>query len=95
MCEHLVKLDNELKEKGITETYRGQTWSRNCREWAYYDCVLDLEKIQQRYHFPDFVKVHINDDGKSGMEAGFYCDECKDAIMGAHPSLGQGKIVVS
>lgn len=42
MCEHLIGLDKELKSLGIRETYRGQPWSENCREWAYYDCVLAL-----------------------------------------------------
>ncbi len=91
MCEHLTNLDNELKAKGIRETFRGQAWGENCREWVYYDCVLSLEKIKRRYDFSDFVMVHINDDNKSGMEAGFYCDKCKDAVMGLHPLLGQGK----
>ncbi len=94
MCEHLATLDTELKEKKIKETFRGQAWSDNAREWVYYDCILNLEKIRRRYNFPDFVKNHVNNDNKSGMEAGFYCDLCKDAIMGLHPNFGQGKIYV-
>lgn len=94
MCEHLTRLDIELKEKGIKETFRGQAWNDNTREWVYFDCVLSLEKIRQRYNFPDFVKIHVNDDNKSGMEAGFYCEKCKDGVMGLHPHLGQGKIKI-
>ncbi|WP_313504726.1 hypothetical protein [Kaistella carnis] len=88
----MTNLDTELKDKGIKETFRGQAWGENCREWVYYDCVLSLEKIKRRYSFPDFVKTHLNDDNKSGMEAGFYCDICKDAVMGLHPHFGQGKV---
>ena len=63
MCEHLAALDNELKGKGIKETFRGQPWSDNTREWVYYDCVLAVDEIRQRYSFPDFIETHINDDG--------------------------------
>ena len=91
MREHLERLDTELKNRGIQETFRGKAWSENCREWVYYDCILDLDKLKQRFNFPDFVKVHINDDNKSGMEAGFYCELCKDGVIRIHSHFGQGK----
>lgn len=94
MCEHLKRLDIELQERGIKEIFRGQAWSNNTREWVYYDCVLNLDKLRSRYNFPDFIKTHINDDNKSGMEAGFYCDQCKDGVMGIHPHFGQGKVQI-
>lgn len=95
MCEHLLPLDNELKERRIKETFRGQPWSNNTREWVYFDCVLMVDEIKKRYNFPDFVSVHVNDDNKSGMEKGFYCELCMDGVMGHHPLLSQGKIQVS
>lgn len=70
MCDHLLRLDQELKLKGIKETSRGQAWSKNCREWVYYDCVLALEKLKQRFAFPDFITIHTNHDERSGLEAG-------------------------
>ena len=91
MCEHLLRLEDELKTRGIQETFRGEAWGENCRDWVYYDCVLDLDKIKKRFNFPDFVKIHKNLDNKSGMESGFYCELCKDGIMGIHPFFGQGK----
>jgi hypothetical protein len=72
MCEHLAASDAELKTRQIMETSRGQAWSDNWREWVYYDCVLVLDKLRQRYNFPAFVEDHDNDDQRSGMEAGFY-----------------------
>jgi hypothetical protein len=95
MCEHLIELDRELKSKGIKETFRGQPWSDNTREWVYYDCVLNLSKVRARYDFPDFISAHINDDNRSGTEAGFYCERCKDGVMGLHPSYAQGKTEVT
>ena len=86
MCEHLLALDQELKSKGYKETFRGQAWSDNCREWVYYNTVLDLDEIQSRYSFPSFVTVHVNNDPKSGTEAGFECGMCKDAVMGLLPA---------
>ena len=94
MCEHLIDLDSELKTIGIRETFRGRPWSDNCREWVYYDCLLDLESIRQRFKFSSFIETHINDDIKSGMEAGFVCDLCKDAVIGLHPHFAQGKKMV-
>ena len=91
MCEHLAALDRELQQRGIKETFRGQAWSDNAREWVYYDCVLVTEKLALRYNFPKFVEIHVNNDSKSGLEAGFYCTRCKDAVMGLHPRDGQGK----
>jgi hypothetical protein len=95
MCEHLILIDRELKSKGIKETFRGQPWSDNCREWVYYDCVFDFEKIRSRYNFPDFVVTHFNDDARSGLEAGFVCDQCKDGVIGAHPTVSKGKQVIA
>jgi hypothetical protein len=94
MCEHLIELDNELKARGIKETFRGQPWSDNCREWVYYDCVLDLQKIRDRHRFPFCIEAHVNDDMRSGMEAGFVCDACKDAVIGVHPHFSQGRKIV-
>lgn len=91
MCEHLIGLENELKASGIKETYRGQPWSKNCREWVYYDCVFDLGKIRERLLLPLFIENHVNDDNKSGLEAGFVCDQCKDGVIGVHPQVGKGK----
>jgi hypothetical protein len=94
MCEHLQALDNELKAKRIRETFRGQPWSDNCREWVYYDCVINMEAVRVRYNFPAFVSNHMNDDVKSGLEAGFVCDLCKDGVMGVHLQVGEGKFTM-
>jgi hypothetical protein len=94
MCDHLTALDRYLKQIGMKETFRGQAWGNGTREWVYYDCVLNLDKISSRYQFPDFVKIHINDDVKSGMEAGFYCEQCQDGVMGIHPHFGKNKKVI-
>lgn len=86
MCEHLQELDEYLMKSGVKETFRGQAWSDNCREWVYYDCVLDIEKLKAQFNFPPFIVLHENTDPKSGTEKGFFCEECLDGIMGLHPN---------
>ena len=82
VCEHLSMLENALLVFGAKETDRGQVWSKNCREWVYFDVVLDIDELKSRFKFPDCVEVHENLDERSGTERGFYCDKCKDAVMG-------------
>jgi hypothetical protein len=82
MCEHLQALEKELISCGITETFRGQAWSRNCREWVYFMCHLDLVSIRSRLSLPACVVDHVNDDPKSGTEQGFCCEEHFDGIIG-------------
>lgn len=94
MCEHLATLENFLKLSGIQETFRGTPWTENCREWVYFDCVLDLAALRTKFHLPVFVEDHINDDERSGLEAGFCCSLCNDAIMGVHPSVAKDKITI-
>ena len=71
-----------LKQLNIKETYRGKAWSVNCREWVYFDCYLDTDSLRKRFHLPDFIHYHINNDIKSGTEEGFFCSLCNDGIMG-------------
>ena len=81
-CQHLKALETELIAAGAKETYRGAAWTMNCREWVYFDVVLDTSAISKRLNFPPCVKIHENLDEKSGTERGFECTECKDAVMG-------------
>ena len=81
-CRHLYPLEKELLDNNVKETFRGQAWTDNTREWVYFDCYLDIDEINKRLEFPDFVVVHENSDPKSGTERGFYCKKCHDGIMG-------------
>jgi hypothetical protein len=96
MCEHLQLIENYLKDKGIRETFRGKAWSDNCREWVYFDCVIETEVLKSRLHLPPFVVTHENTDMKSGTELGLVCTQCHDAIMGLHPKYSSttGKLFV-
>ena len=62
----------------------------------YFDCYLDIASLKKRYNFPEFVKYHSNDDEKSGLEEGFFCELCKDAVMGLNSKFrkDENKITV-
>jgi hypothetical protein len=80
VCSHLQPLERALAAAGVPETFRGKAWSKNCREWVYFDVVLTLASI--RPHLPPHVDTHENLDPRSGTERGFVCGLCGDAIMG-------------
>jgi len=85
-CEHLRQLESEILAAGIQETFRGQAWSDNCREWVYFDCYFDRKSIRSRIEFAACVRDHEHRGTHDGQEAGFVCAQCHDAIMGLHPS---------
>lgn len=82
LCACLAELEQEIIASGAAETSRGQAWSKNCREWVYFDLVLDPDCLAARFDFPPCVSVHENTAPKSGLERGFYCSEHHDAVMG-------------
>lgn len=91
VCEHLRELELAIQEAGITETWRGKAWSKNCREWVYFDCVLKISAIRESYNLGRNVRHHSNDDPKSGRESGFVCNICHDAVMGLYYKDADGK----
>lgn len=97
MCIHLKPLEDYLIGLGIAETYRGQVWSENCREWVYYDAVLQPERLKKRFNFDDTITVFDYVDIKVGSELGLECSVCKDGIMGPHPTslYAKGKPVIN
>lgn len=82
VCKHLTDIEQALLDAGIKETFRGTPWSQNCREWVYFDVVLDVSALKLHFDIPDCVEIHENTDQRSGIERGMVCTECQDAIMG-------------
>ena len=85
LCEHLIGLEQHLVQAGIREVYRGSPWSKNCREWAYFECLLDLSALRARLDLSPSVIEHIHRGTHDGAEAGFVCTCRWDAVMGAYP----------
>jgi hypothetical protein len=92
VCRHLQALETALKEAHIEETFRGQAWTHNTREWVYFNCYLDLERIREVFEFDDCVETYVHADIKTGHEAGLYCAQHQDAIVGAHPQFRKDHI---
>jgi hypothetical protein len=90
-CEHLIKLEQELYDRGIAVTYRGQAWSDNCREWVYFDCYLNIPMIRKRLLLDACVSDHEHLGTHDGCEAGFVCTIHHDAIMGVHEKDSYGR----
>jgi hypothetical protein len=85
LCEHLKELEAAILARGIKETYRGKAWTDRCREWVYFDCLIDPEETRKRYIFAECVRHHEHFGTHDGQESGFVCSECNDAVMGLHP----------
>ncbi len=84
ICEHLRELEAALLAGGFRETYRGRPWSRNCREWVYFDAYLPPENVRARFTLAPCVQDHAHRGTHDGQEAGFVCNEHWDAILGVH-----------
>jgi hypothetical protein len=85
MCIHLKAVEDYIKQQGIVEYWRGQPWTRNCREWIYFECVFSPTQLKAKLGLDACVDIHIYNDIKAGSEQGLICNECKDGVMGLHP----------
>ncbi|HWZ45088.1 MAG TPA: hypothetical protein VNW97_16555 [Candidatus Saccharimonadales bacterium] len=83
-CEHLRPIEEAILAAGIPETYRGQAWSDNCREWVYFDCYIDIDAVRQRFSLAPCVHDHIHRGTHDGRERGLECSTCHDGIMGSY-----------
>jgi hypothetical protein len=91
VCEHLALLEEAIISNGIKETYRGAAWSKNCREWVYFECTLNTDSLKEKFTFPSCVEVHEHRGTHDGSEKGFVCNTCHDGVMGYHPLDNKGK----
>ena len=83
VCEHLRAIEEELLRQGRTVLFRGAAWSRNCREWVYFDCFIDTASVSKNFALPACVREHAHRGTHDGQERGFECTLCHDGIMGA------------
>ena len=75
-----------LAKKLIKENTRiiffGKAWSENTADGIYFDKVLDLKKIRNKFSFGENIIEHQNLDNKSGLESGFIDKNTNEGIMG-------------
>jgi hypothetical protein len=84
ICEHLRSLEQAILARRIRETYRGQPWSLNCREWVYFDCFIDTVAVMSTFAFAECVQEHLHRGTHDGQERGLVCSQCHDGIMGSY-----------
>ena len=88
VCEHLRPVETYIREQGGRVTYVGSPWSRNCRNWVYFEgVVLDGESLRRRFGLPDFIVVHAHLGTHDGHEQGLVCEQHHDALIGPHPQM--------
>jgi hypothetical protein len=83
-CEHLRALEEAIIAAGLKETFRGQAWSKNCREWVYFECYIDPASVRLHFALAACVHEHSHRGTHDGQESGFVCSQCWDAIIGAY-----------
>ena len=94
MCKHLEELNRDLIARNVKVFYKGTPWTKNCNEWIYYDCYLDNASIRKRINFEKCVKDHSHLGTHDGQESGFFCELCKDGIMGVHKKYSKNKMII-
>jgi hypothetical protein len=86
LCEHLAAAAQYILGKGAKVVSCGQPWSENCHIWAYFDALLDCEKLIRGLHLDSCIKIHDHRGSHEGSERGLVCTIHKDAVMGPHPA---------
>jgi hypothetical protein len=81
-CEHLRPLEQAMIAAGMAETFRGQAWSNNCREWVYFNCFIDTAAVRKRFNFADCVTDHAHRGTHDGQERGLYAPPVGIALWG-------------
>lgn len=92
ICIHLHELEEAIQARGIRETYRGQAWSENYREWIYFDCYLEREEIRERFGLEACVKDHEHWGTHNGQEAGFYFRSIRTALRRSMDNPPRGRV---
>lgn len=91
VCAHLRPVQDYIRSRGVRVLDVTTPWSRNCRNWVYFDrAVLDVESLKSRFNLPACVVVHSHRGTHDGAEHGLVCQADHDALMGAHPELATG-----
>jgi len=91
VCAHLRPVQDYVRSRGIRVLDVTTPWSKNCRNWVYFDrVVLDVDSLKSRFNLPACVVVHSHRGTHDGAEHGLVCQADHDALMGSHPELAPG-----
>lgn len=82
-------MEAEPIRRGHAVTFRGEPWSRNCRESVYFDRVLPIAELRARFPPEACVTDHEFRGTCNGEERGLVCTAHRDALMGRLPREGE------
>jgi hypothetical protein len=86
LCEHLGPLERYVRDHGAKLVSCCRPWSENCHIWAYFDALLDCERLIEALGLDPCVKIHDHRGTHDGSERGLICEIHNDGVMGLHPS---------
>ena len=80
--EKIIQISRRLKKRGVEITYFGLAWTEQHANWIYFDTVLDVENLKNKYQLGSHIVIHENLDPKSGTEKGFIDEQTGEGLMG-------------
>jgi hypothetical protein len=86
LCEHLAPAEQYLRGQGAKLITCCRPWSANCHIWAYFDALLDCERLIQTLSLNPCVNIHDHRGTHDGSERGLVCTVHHDGVIGLHPS---------
>jgi hypothetical protein len=78
----LRQIAKGLQKSGIKISYCGRAWTEQHANWIYFDTVLNVEKLRNKYQLGAHIVIHENLDPKSGTEKGFIDEQTGEGLMG-------------
>lgn len=78
----LRQIAKGLQKSGIEISYFGRAWTEQHADWIYFDTMLDIEKLRNKYQLGSHIIIHENLDPKSGTEKGFIDEQTGEGLMG-------------
>ena len=71
-----------LYKQGHAITFFGKAWSKVSANWIYFDTVLNIDTLINKYDKDRNLEIHENMDPRSGLERGFVDPSRGEAVIG-------------
>ena len=78
----LQEIVSHLIDEGYEITFEGQAWSKVNASWVYFNTHLNTDNLISRFDPKKVLKIHQNEDPKSGREKGLIDASTGEGIMG-------------
>ena len=80
--KEIKEMAKYLTKQGIAITFFGKAWSGCVNNWIYFDTILEIEELIEKFSLDSNISIHENLDPKSGKERGFIDNRTGEGIMG-------------